>query len=54
MSETQQDPTTPSAMPSEIPVSVLLECRQARSGRWVEEQWEVVAVVQLTNPAPPV
>ena len=45
MSETQQDPATPSAMPSEIPVSVLLECRQARSGRWVEEQWEVVAVV---------
>ena len=51
MSETQQDPPIPSATalatatPSEIPVTVLFECRHARSGRWVEEQWEVVAVV---------
>jgi len=36
---------TPSATPSEIPVMVLVECRQARSGPWVEEQWQAVAVV---------
>ncbi len=49
MSEPPQDQSTPSATPSatpsEIPVTVLVECRQARSGRWVEDQWEAVAVV---------
>lgn len=30
---------------TEIPVTVLVECRQASSGRWVQEQWEAVAVV---------
>ena len=24
---------------------VMVECRQARSGRWTEEQWEAIAVV---------
>jgi len=41
--------TTPGALPSairlELPVTVLVECRQARSGRWVQEQWEAVAVI---------
>ena len=32
-------------MPTEIPVTVLLECRQARVGRWVEDQWQAIAVV---------
>ncbi len=45
MPETQQGPFTPSATQSEIPVTVLVECRQARSGRWVEEQWQAIAVV---------
>ena len=45
MSETPQDQSPPSATPSEIPVTVLVECRQARSGRWAEDQWEAVAVV---------
>ena len=45
MSETPQDQATPSKPPSQMPVMVLVECRQARSGRWVEEQWEAVAVV---------
>ena len=45
MTETQPDPSTPSDTPSEIPVTVLVECRQARSGRWVEEQWRALAVV---------
>ena len=36
---------SPSAIRLEVPVTVLMECRQARSGRWVEEQWEAVAVV---------
>ena len=45
MPETQQGPSTPSATQSEIPVTVLVECRQARSGRWVEEQWQAIAVV---------
>lgn len=42
MSETS--PGT-SASPSAIPVTVLVECRQARSGQWIEEQWEAIAVV---------
>jgi hypothetical protein len=41
MPEIQQQPSTL----SEMPVTVLVECRQARSGRWVEEQWQAVAVV---------
>jgi len=53
MPDTPRDPSTPSAAtsasppgaPSEIPVTVLVECRQARSGPWVEEQWQAVAVV---------
>jgi hypothetical protein len=45
MSDTQRDASTPLATPSVVPVTVLVECRQARSGRWVEEQWEAVAVV---------
>ena len=28
-----------------MPVTVLVECRQARSGPWIEEQWEAIAVV---------
>lgn len=40
------DPAVPGlASPTEIPVTVLVECRQARSGPWVEEQWEAIAVV---------
>jgi hypothetical protein len=40
------DPAAPAlANPTEIPVTVLVECRQARSGPWVEEQWEAIAVV---------
>jgi len=45
MSETPRDQATPSKPVSQIPVMVLVECRQARSGRWVEEQWQAVAVV---------
>lgn len=30
---------------SAMPINVLVECRQARSSRWTEEQWEAVAVV---------
>lgn len=45
MSETSRDASPPRATRLEIPVTVLVECRQARSGRWVEEQWEAVAVV---------
>ena len=45
MTETPQEQAALSATLSEIPVMVLVECRQARSGRWVEEQWEAVAVV---------
>ena len=45
MAETQQGPSTASDTPSEIPVTVLVECRQARSGRWVEDQWQAIAVV---------
>ena len=45
MTETPREQAAVSATPSEIPVMVLLECRQARSGRWVEEQWQAVAVV---------
>lgn len=41
MPERSRDESTP----AQIPVTVLVECRQARSGRWVQEQWEVVAVV---------
>ena len=36
---------SPSAIRLELPVTVLVECRQARSGRWLQEQWEAVAVV---------
>jgi hypothetical protein len=43
--DTPPDAFRPSAIPSKIPVTVLVECRQARSGRWVEEQWQAVAVV---------
>lgn len=46
MSDKPRDPpAAPLPNPTEIPVTVLVECRQARSGRWVEEQWEAVAVV---------
>lgn len=41
MSETPQH----AAIPSEIPVTVLVECRQARVGQWVEDQWEAIAVI---------
>ena len=41
MSETPQR----HANPSEIPVTVLVECRQARVGQWVEDQWEAIAVI---------
>ena len=40
--------TGPTAQPpaaNEMAVTVLVECREARSGRWVEQQWEAVAVV---------
>lgn len=33
------------AIPSEIPVTVVVECRQARVGQWVEDQWEAMAVI---------
>ncbi len=38
---------TPKLTPSvtEIPVTVLVECRQARVGQWVQDQWEAIAVV---------
>jgi hypothetical protein len=39
------DKSAQQSTPTEIPVTVLVECRQARSGRWVQEQWEAVAVV---------
>ena len=45
MSENREHASTPEAAPTAIPVTVLVECRQARSGRWVQEQWEAVAVV---------
>ena len=41
---TENDTDTP-GIRTTLPVSVLVECRQARSGRWVEEQWEAVGVV---------
>ncbi len=41
MSETPHQKSTP----SEFPVTVLIECRQARVGQWVEDQWEAIAVV---------
>jgi hypothetical protein len=45
MSTTSQPASPPSATRLELPVTVLVECRQARSGRWLEEQWEAVAVM---------
>lgn len=40
-----ETPPDPSEIPSSIPVSVLVECRQGRSGQWVVDQWEAIAVV---------
>jgi len=34
-----------SAARAEIPVSVMVECREARVGQWVEDQWQAIAVV---------
>jgi len=49
MTDTPREPAplaaAPSKIPAKIPVMVMVECRQARSGRWLEEQWEAVAVV---------
>jgi hypothetical protein len=39
------DPQRRDAIPSEIPVTVAVECRQARVGQWTQEQWEAMAVV---------
>jgi hypothetical protein len=33
------------AIPAEIPVTVAVECRQARVGQWVQDQWQAIAVV---------
>lgn len=33
------------AVTTEIPVTVMVECRQARSGQWVQDQWEAIGVV---------
>lgn len=35
----------PIAARAELPVTVMIECREARVGQWVEDQWEAVAVV---------
>lgn len=35
----------PDAIATEIPVTVLVECRRARVGQWVQDQWEAIAVV---------
>jgi hypothetical protein len=45
MTDTPQEPATLAADLSKVPVMVMVECRQARSGRWTEEQWEAIAVV---------
>lgn len=41
MSEKPQNSPTS----SEMPVTVLVECREARVGQWVADQWEAIAVV---------
>lgn len=41
----QSGENAPSRADNEMAVTVLVECREARSGRWVEQQWEAVAVV---------
>ena len=33
------------SVPTEIPVTVMVECRQARVGQWVEDQWQAIGVV---------
>ncbi|NIM29369.1 MAG: DUF3305 domain-containing protein [Gammaproteobacteria bacterium] len=33
------------AIPTQIPVTVVVECRQARVGQWVQDQWQAMAVV---------
>lgn len=38
--------------PLEMPVSVLMECREVTSGRWSEEQWDVISVVAGEQVAP--
>ena len=39
------EPPNKQTVPSEIPVTVMVECRQARVGQWVEDQWEAIGVV---------
>jgi len=41
VSEKAQNPSTS----TEMPVTVLVECRQTRVGQWATDQWEAVAVV---------
>lgn len=41
MSEKAQKPSDS----TEMPLTVLVECRQARVGQWMADQWEAIAVV---------